>query len=137
MKQRIIILLTCLITSFTPLAWAGEKEEAAEKAAEAWLQKLDQKKYAETWQQTALHFRKQVPVNEWVKSLSELHQALGRKQSRLLKTAHYTTTLPDAPEGEYVVLQYHTIFEKNNNITETITPMLENGEWRISGYYLN
>jgi len=132
-KQYFITLLICLLA---PMVWAGEKEEAAEKAATAWLQKLDQKNYAETWQETALLLRNQVPVNQWVKSLSELHQMFGRKQSRFLKAAHYTTNLPGAPDGEYVVLQYNTIFENKKGAIETVTPMLENGEWRISGYYI-
>lgn len=134
MKKRLLItLLACLIA---PLAWAGDKEDAADKAASEWLGKLDRKEYAQTWQETALLIRKQVPVTEWVKSLSQLHDMYGRMQSRKLRSAHHTTSLPGAPEGEYVVLQYQTIYEKRGAAIETVTPMLEDGEWRVSGYYI-
>lgn len=134
MKRKLLItLLACLIA---PLAWSGDKEEAANKTASEWLTKLDQKEYAQTWQETALLIRKQVPVTEWVKSLSLLHSKFGRMQSRRLQSAQHTTSLPGAPEGEYVVLQYHTIFEKKGPAIETVTPMLEGGEWRVSGYYI-
>ncbi|HWN92533.1 MAG TPA: DUF4019 domain-containing protein, partial [Verrucomicrobiae bacterium] len=46
-------------------------------------------------------------------------------------------TLPGAPDGEYVVIQYETAFENKASAVETITPMLDkDGSWRISGYYI-
>jgi hypothetical protein len=47
------------------------------------------------------------------------------------------TTMPGAPDGEYVVIQYQTTFEHKNSAVETVTPMLDNdGQWRVSGYYI-
>jgi hypothetical protein len=54
-----------------------------------------------------------------------------------LRSKHYTNTLPGAPDGEYVVIQYETSFENKKSAIETITPMLdEDGRWRVSGYYI-
>jgi hypothetical protein len=45
--------------------------------------------------------------------------------------------LPGAPDGEYVVIQFEASFEKKKAAVETVTPMVdEDGEWRVSGYYL-
>ena len=58
-------------------------------------------------------------------------------KSRTLKSATFARTLPGAPDGEYVVIQYETAFENKAAAVETITPMLDkDGSWRISGYYI-
>jgi hypothetical protein len=57
--------------------------------------------------------------------------------SRKLKSATYKTTLPGAPDGEYVVVQYERSFEHKQSTVETITPMLDkDGKWRVSGYFI-
>jgi hypothetical protein len=57
--------------------------------------------------------------------------------ARKLKSKQYTRTLPGAPDGEYVVIQYETTFENKQSATETVTPMLDkDGVWRVSGYYI-
>lgn len=62
---------------------------------------------------------------------------LGKVQSRKLKSATYTKTLPGAPDGQYVVLQYESSFEHKQSAVETVTPMLDNdGKWRVSGYFI-
>lgn len=49
----------------------------------------------------------------------------------------YMTSLPGAPDGEYVVVQFETSFTNKKAAAETVTPMLENdGQWRVSGYYI-
>jgi hypothetical protein len=48
-----------------------------------------------------------------------------------------TTSLPGAPDGDYVVIRFATSFEKKKSAIETVTPMRErNGTWRVSGYYI-
>jgi hypothetical protein len=62
---------------------------------------------------------------------------LGAVRTRKLKSATYTKTLPGAPDGEYVVIQYDTSFENKKSAVETITPMLDkDGKWRVSGYFI-
>jgi hypothetical protein len=46
-------------------------------------------------------------------------------------------SLPGAPDGEYVVIQFATSFENKKSAIETVTPMLDSdGEWRVSGYFI-
>ena len=62
---------------------------------------------------------------------------LGNVLSRNLMFTKYTNTLPGAPDGEYVVIQYKTSFENKASAVETVTPMLDtDGIWRVSGYYI-
>ena len=61
----------------------------------------------------------------------------GKVVARQLKSATYATKLPNAPVGEYVVLQFETSFENASGMIETVTPMLEkDGKWKVSGYFI-
>jgi hypothetical protein len=54
-----------------------------------------------------------------------------------VKSKEYATSLPGAPDGEYVVIQFETSFENKNDAVETVTPMKdEDGKWRVSGYFI-
>ncbi len=47
------------------------------------------------------------------------------------------SSLPGAPDGNYVVIQFKTTFEHKAQAVETVTPMLENdGVWRVTGYFI-
>ena len=47
------------------------------------------------------------------------------------------TELPGAPDGEYVVFQFDTQFERKRAAVETVTPMRDpDGSWRVSGYFI-
>jgi hypothetical protein len=57
--------------------------------------------------------------------------------SRKVKSKSYKTSLPGAPDGEYVVIEFETSFEHKKSSIETVTPMVEkDGNWRVSGYYI-
>jgi len=54
-----------------------------------------------------------------------------------MKATRYTTTLPGAPDGEHVVIQFDSSFTNKKTAVETITPMFDkDGVWRVSGYYI-
>jgi hypothetical protein len=58
-------------------------------------------------------------------------------KSRSLLGAKYTTEIPNAAKGEYVIMQFKTSFDNKENAVETVTPMLDDkGVWRVSGYYI-
>lgn len=70
-------------------------------------------------------------------ALHATRDPLGKLVSRKLKSADYKTSLPGAPDGQYVVIQYETSFEHKQSALETVTPMLDkDGKWRVSGYYI-
>ena len=54
-------------------------------------------------------------------------------------SATFTKTLPGAPDGAYVVIQYETDFSGHpgGKMIETVTPAKEkDGSWKVSGYYI-
>jgi len=69
--------------------------------------------------------------------MTGVRQPLGRVLSRDLKGKTYATSLPGAPDGQYVVIQFNTSFQKKRAAVETITPMLEaDGRWSVAGYFI-
>ena len=69
--------------------------------------------------------------------MNAYRKPLGKIITRKVESKHYTTSLPGAPDGEYVVIQCKTSFTNKKSATETITPMKDkDGKWRVSGYYI-
>lgn len=114
------------------------KEIEAFRAANFWLALIDAGSYAKSWERAADYFKAAVREEQWVASLTATRKPLGRTIYRTLKYKKYTTTLPGAPDGEYVVLQFETSFQNKKLAMETVTPMRDrDGKWRVSGYYIN
>ena len=69
--------------------------------------------------------------------MQAVREPLGKLISRKVKTKAYRTSLPGAPDGEYVVIEFETSFENKKVAVETVTPMMgKDGAWRVSGYYI-
>lgn len=136
--KRPLIFLFLVLSLSGSYAIAGQSHErSAQQAAESWLALADSGKFAESWEQAGEIFRAAVTKDQWIRMVNAVRTPLGNLLSRRLKTAKYTTTLPGAPDGQYVVIQYDTAFERKQAAVETITPMLEkDGKWRVSGYYI-
>ena len=135
------IALTILILAVPVSALAAEKHDEAEKqavaAAESWLALVDDGKYAESWDAAADYLKNAVTKDAFVKSMTAARKPLGTLKSREVKSKDYRTSLPGAPDGEYVVIQFKTSFENKKSAIETVTPMLDkDGKWRVSGYYI-
>jgi hypothetical protein len=115
----------------------AEAEKQAVAAAEAWLALADKEEYSECWESAAGYLRGFVERRAFVQQLGGARKPLGKVVSRELKSKEYTTTVPGAPDGQYVILQYKTSFEHRKSAIETITPMLDKDKkWRVSGYYI-
>jgi hypothetical protein len=132
----ITVLLFALLLSASAAAQA-KPEQVAQQSADAWLALVDTGKYAQSWDEAAQLFKSAVSKDQWQQMLHATRDPLGKVASRKLKSANYTKSLPGAPDGEYVVIQYDTGFEHKQTAVETITPMLDkDGKWRVSGYYI-
>ena len=112
-------------------------EDAAISAALKWLTEIDQGKYSESWNEASEYFKTAVKKEQWVQSLQAVRKPLGKFVARKPISSTYKTSMPGAPDGQYVLLQFQTSFENKKSTIETVTPMLESdGNWRISGYYI-
>jgi len=137
---KTIVGITALVLALTVHAFAAsnaDQEQTAIKAAESWLALVDGGKYGRSWRESSEHFRTAVSKEQWKQSLTAVRRPLGRLISRKVRDVLRTTSLPGAPDGDYVVIRFATSFEKKKSAIETVTPMRErNGTWRVSGYYI-
>ena len=129
----------CLLAVTASAASDVEKpEEAAETAALAWLGLIDAGNYARSWTDAAFSFRQRISQSQWQTAAANARSPFGALKSRALRSATLKSTLPGAPDGQYVVIQYASSFEHKASAIETVTPMLDtDGKWRVSGYYIN
>lgn len=134
--KGISLFVLALLLCFSAAAQT-KPEGAAKQSAESWLALVDSGKYANSWDEAAQFFKSAVTKDQWQNALHSVRNPLGKLVSRTLKFANYTKTLPGAPDGEYVVMQYETSFANKSAAIETIVPMLDkDGKWRVSGYFI-
>jgi len=129
-------LLAVLLVLVGPVL-AVENTGDAQAAAVRWLALIDAGQYSESWNRSASLFPAALPNEQWDRAMQSIRSRLGATRSRSVKTQQYTKTLPGAPDGEYVVIQFQTDFANMSGATETVTPMKDkDGAWKVSGYFI-
>jgi hypothetical protein len=107
-------------------------------AVNSWLPLIDKRRYAESWQKAAEFFKTTVSEKQWVQTLHAVRSPLGNSISRKLMSSTYKTSLPNAPDGQYVVIQLNSSFTIQKSVIETITLMMDkDGKWRVAGYFIS
>jgi len=139
MKKTVFIsgiLLLMLIFSQS-LCAGNSKEKSAVASSDSWLSLVDSWNYSGSWKHAAEYFRNAVTEEQWINSMKSFRKPLGRALTREIISKQYMTSLPGAPDGEYVIIQYSTSFENKKSAVETVTPMLDKDNiWRVSGYFI-
>ena len=106
-------------------------------AAQAWLALVDGARYGESWDTASERFRSAMERVKWEATVQAARAPLGAAISRKVRTVAFTHALPNAPEGDYVVVQFDTRFANGALSMETVTAEREkDGAWRISGYWI-
>ncbi len=141
MKKMLVVLIafsmlaTGILTAL-PRADA-EAPKPAVAAATEWLHQVDRADYAGSWDEAATYFKEAVGRDAWVAQIKAVRAPLGDVVSRKVIGARALSSLPGAPDGEYVVIQIETEFANKKSAVETITPMRDGARgWRVSGYYI-
>jgi hypothetical protein len=137
----LIVLVASSVAPMTSGVGFAENESAsveqARKAADTWLALIDKGDYRSSWIKAADFFKDRVTMDQWVQEVGAVREPLGVVIKRKLKDGKFMTSMPAAPDGKYVVLQYDTSFAHKRAAIETVTPMMDkDGEWRVSGYYI-
>jgi hypothetical protein len=126
-----------LIALSCPTYSSETDENAAVTASKQWLSIVDKGQYGQSWDQAAGFFKANIKKKDFETKLKASRGQFGELVSRKLKSKQYTASMPGAPDGKYVVIQYETSFSGKKDATETITPMLDkDGQWKVSGYFI-
>jgi hypothetical protein len=138
LKTAIPIFVAALTLSALPVrAEDTDAVTKAQTAAKTWLALTDAGKYDRSWDSATSLFKSSITKSDWEKIIRSVRSPLGALKSRTVKSATFTRTLPGAPDGEYVVIQFDTKFANKASAVETVTPMHEkDGSWRVAGYYI-
>jgi Protein of unknown function (DUF4019) len=140
MKKIILMtMISLMICCSTAIGSDIEKKKKASglSAAETWLSIVDKADYEKSWKEAADLFQNAVTTDQWVQALSDARIPLGKLISRKVTTSQYATSLPGAPNGEYVIIEFETKYENKNVSIETVTSILgKDGVWRVAGYYI-
>ena len=137
MTRRLLTIFLALLLVTPTIAADADKTDAARSATLSWLSLTDSGQYAASWDTAAVLFKGAVTRDDWTKTIRSVRGPLGTLQSRVEAGAKYTTTLPGAPDGEYVVFQFRSSFANKASGIETVTAMRQDdGSWRVSGYFI-
>jgi hypothetical protein len=110
---------------------------AARTAAATWLAALDAGDGEGSWALSATMFRAAVSAAQWAQAARQVRTPLGTVQQRTERSAGFTRTLPGAPDGRYVLMQFATRFEHKAEAVETLTLTHDSdGSWRVAGYFV-
>jgi hypothetical protein len=128
---------TLILIGFSTSADDSDAVAQAQVAAKSWLALTDSAKYGQSWDAAASIAKSAVTRADWEKAIKGGRSSLGAVKARKVKLATFTRTLPGAPDGEYVVIQFESQFENKAAAIETVTPMHDkDGVWRVSGYFI-
>jgi len=112
-------------------------EAAAVSAAEAWLALLDAGKYEESWDAAAPLFKINVAKDQWTLAVLGARGPLGKPKERKRSASTRAESLPGAPDGAYVVVEFKSAFVLKASAVERVTMMRTTaGEWRAAGYFI-
>lgn len=136
MKSVLVLATVLVLGAGLAAAERSERDRAAIDAAERWLALVDAAEYRQSWEQAAALFKGAVTAEQWEASIRGARGPLGRLVSREIVSARFETSLPGAPDGEYVVIQCRASYENKAEAIETVTPMRDGAAWRVSGYYI-
>lgn len=135
-------MLAVMFVAIAAAVQSGAADEeldtaGAMAAAESWLRTVDAGRYGQSWDDAAQVFREALAREKWEPMVESVRAQTGILVLRKMRSALYTRELPNAPAGEYVVIQYDSRFERIPHAVETVTPMKDpDGTWRVAGYYV-
>ena len=131
------LVLGIMIVAAAPVVAQVDATQTAQRDAEQWLSLVDAGNYAASWDLAGTYFKNSVPATAWEQSVRPVREPLGPLESRTLREAARHTTLPGAPDGDYVVLQFDTSFARKAEAVETVTVVNQgDGIWRVVGYFV-
>jgi Protein of unknown function (DUF4019) len=117
-------------------ALAADTTAQATDSAKAWLALVDAGNYAQSWSETCTLFQNHITQAQWVTAAKAAREPLGTVISRAVTTATSANALPGAPDGQYMVIQFHSKFANKAEAVETVTMMMDDGRWKAAGYFI-
>lgn len=114
-----------------------QDDQAAIDAGKQWLELIDAGQTGEAWDVAADQLKSSVARKEWVSGLTDIRKPFGKLVSRKPAKFARTHTMPGAPDGDYAIVEYESVFGDGKSALEQLAWMREaDGIWRVSGYFI-
>src|ERR1700761_3458313 len=112
---------SCIAQQGTPPADPHASEElAAQRQALGVLGYLDDGRLADAYAYTGMLLRAKADRESFTTQVQKARANAGALQARELIDAAYNTTVEGAPQGQYVILHYHSNFANRPDTVETV-----------------
>lgn len=119
------------IKSLTP------RDKAAESLALNFIGLVDAGKVDKTWEYTASVVRNRLARSAWEENIAATRKVFGSNLKRKYLAHRHFDRLPEAPDGDYLIVVYRSAFERKADCAESVTLAREsNGKWRVAGYFV-
>jgi hypothetical protein len=112
------------------------QQDAARLAAEKWLTLLDQARFKDAYKQSSQHSRAQATSPEWEAQIKAMRDAAGEWKSRKFSSAKPAKSLAGAPDGDYMLLEFSSVFANKPSAVESLMLSRESGTWKPAGYFI-
>ncbi|QDH33563.1 DUF4019 domain-containing protein [Porphyrobacter sp. YT40] len=113
----------------TLAASAEADAEAASRAAEDFLELIDDSRWAESYAATGKQFRKANTLQVWTDVSRRVREPLGKVLTRNLVTNEF---VPAPPEG-YQLVKFASTYADGTQQVESVSLEWEDGVWRVVG----
>jgi WD40 repeat protein len=112
------------------------KIAASAKVVDRFLKLLDERNFAQIWQDAAQVTRESTTKDEFIKDHENLLRESGKAKSRTLVRRQAAAALPIWGAGDYVLSEFKTSYA-DGDFTELVTTLREkDGHWRVCGYQI-
>lgn len=133
--KRTIALVVGLFLSVSAVAAADQSQQVTD-AAKSWLSLVDAGQYDRSWTEASKLFQAHVTQTQWTTEVKSAREPIGAVDSRNVPAVRFTNSLPGVPDGQYAVLQFHSKFAHKAGAIETVTMMMDDGTWKLAGYFI-
>jgi hypothetical protein len=132
-----LIVAMVMMTSVVFAEGTADKEAQAIASGKQWLSLCDEAQYSDSWEQAATFFKNAVKKEQWEQLAAAVRAPLGKVEKRDVKSKTYQIQAPGAPDGEYVIIRFDSVFENKKEAVETVTMMMDKDRgWRVAGYFI-
>lgn len=133
----LLLFLACVTASparaqsATPHAGA---KQAAQTAAQSWLEMIDDDDYDESWDEASALLQKQIEREKWIQEGRELRKTVKTLSGRTRTMVQYRDSIQHAPsDGPFVILKYRSTSEEGR-FEELLLTVREDDTWKVAGY---
>ena len=133
------LILAALFLSASPLSVSNEAPDtaaaepsdpaAAARAAEDFLQLIDQSRWADSYAATGAQFRQLNTLERWTDVSKSVRPPLGKTVARRLVSNEF---VPTPPHGSQLV-KFASTYASDVNQVESVSLAFEDGAWRVVG----